>query len=1098
MRSVKPAYLLILLALSMLSCSEKPRFELLTSEQTGVSFINRVEESDTLHLINFEYIYNGAGIGIADLNNDGWQDIVFTANQVSPRIYLNRGDWTFSEITHAFEDIDNGQWYSGVTFSDINMDGRMDVYLTSTAYADQEKRKNRFYVQQEPRENGELFFRDMAGSYGIADSSFTVHASFLDYDLDGDLDLYLLNNFANDRMSASYRAKINDGTAVSNDDLYRNNGDGTFSNVSLEAGIVYEGFGLGLAVGDVNKDGFPDLYVSDDYVANDLFYINQGNGTFKNEIARYFSYQSRSSMGNDMADINNDGYPDVYTLDMLPMRYHKKKQTLNGFPYIYYLNDATYGYEHQYIRNMLHLHNGMVRNELIPFSEVGQIMGVFHSEWSWSPLFADYDNDGDKDLLIANGYPTDMTDKDWTKYKVRVYGNMGDARHVISRIPAVKVPNVAFENTGELRFENQSEAWFEPAPSYSYGAAFADLDNDGDLDYVVNNLNDEAFLYMNRTTDNRRIRSNYLQIELRGDVRNPQAIGAKIELWSGGTYQFQEHFLSRGYVSSMDPVVHFGLGKASDVDSVKVTWPGSNNITVLNGIEANQRLLVDANAGEQRRQTAPLSQAEVLPFTPLPGWLPYQHQQTDIIDYYFAQTLLPHKFSQIGPRMQLGDLNGDGQEDLLIGSTNLLPTTVQLWDGERFKSADLPGLSGPREFSEADLAIFDVDGDGDHDVAAIAGGYALAENRYIHYLYFNNQDTFTRQPLPVPHFSASVIRPCDYDHDGDQDLFIGARIRVGAFPTAPDSWILVNESGRFRPDLSFSIPLGMVTDALWSDVDGDGWEDLMVAREWNSLVLLKNMQGEELSKDERPELESLHGIWYSLVAGDFDQDGHTDYLAGNLGENHRWLVNREYPLRIYALDVDLNGTLDPIATGYWENELGEMEEYPIHYLDELANQSPTLANQFKDYTSFSHTPFKQILDEETLSRVEDQMMVNTTSSLILWNRGDRFEPEKLPRAVQVSPIKKMLVLDYNHDPYPDVLLAGNDHTYDIATGYFDASKGFLLASDRGEPLKKTLPPSKTGLILHGMVESLLYLDHTPPYLIAGMNRDSIRTYRINW
>jgi len=1098
MRSFKHTYLLFLLALSIFSCSRKPRFELLSSDQTGVGFVNLVEESDTLHLINFEYIYNGAGVGIADLNNDGWKDLVLTGNQVSPGVYLNRGDWTFEDITYAFEDIDNGQWYSGVTFADINVDGRMDVYLTCTAYADQERRKNRFFVQQEPMENGELLFRDMADTYGIADSSFSVHASFFDYDLDGDLDLYLLNNFANDRMSASYRAKINDGTALSNDDLYRNNGDGTFDNVTIEAGIVYEGFGLGVAVGDVNKDGYPDLYISNDYVANDLFYLNQGDGTFRNEIANYFSYQSRSSMGNDMADINNDGYLDVYTLDMLPMRYHKKKQTLNGFPYIYYLNDATYGYEHQYIRNMMHLHNGMAHGELIPFSEVGQIMGIFHSEWSWSPLFADYDNDGDRDLLIANGYPTDMTDKDWTKYKVRVYGNMADAHHVISRIPAVKVPNVAFENRGELRFENQSEEWFEPVPSYSYGAAFADLDNDGDLDYVVNNLNDEAFLYQNRTRDQGRQKNNYLQIELRGEGHNAMAIGAKVEIWSGGDYQYQENFLSRGYISSMDQVVHFGVGQQMEVDSLKVTWPASGRITVITGIEANQRLVIEETGEERQIHKTSIPGDGELPFSPVPGWVPYHHQQNDIVDYYFAQTLLPHKFSQIGPRMELGDLNGDGMEDLLIGSTNLLPTSVFYWNGAGFENGNAEGLSGFKEFSEAGLAIIDADGDGDHDVVAIAGGYALAEERYIHYLYLNDRGTFSALPLPIPAFSASVIRPCDYDHDGDQDLFIGARIRVGAFPTAPDSWMLINEGGRFSADRSFRIPLGMVTDALWADADGDGWEDLMVAREWNSLLLLKNLEGKKLEQEKRAELESKHGIWYSLVSGDFNQDGLTDFLAGNLGNNHRWTVSDQYPLRIYALDLDLNGTLDPISTAYWENEQGEMTEYPVHYLDELANQSPTLGNQFKDYASFSYVPFSQILDEEMLSRVEYKLMVNTTSSHILWNRGERFEWEKLPGSIQVSPIKKMVVLDYNQDSYPDVLLAGNDHSYDIATGYFDASKGHLLVSSGETPLRKVLPPSETGLVLHGMVESLLYLDQTPPILIAGMNRDSVVAYRINW
>jgi len=428
-------YFLLILIVITVSCSQKPRFELLDSDHTGVKFVNRVIETDSLHVMNFEYIYNGAGVGIVDLNNDDRQDIIFTGNQVAPKVYLNEGDFEFSDISSSFEGLDNGQWYSGVTFIDINNDGWTDIYLTCTAYEEPERNLNRFYINQGLQDDGQLLFKDMAETYGIADNSFSVHAAFFDYDRDGDLDLYLMNNFVNDRLSASYRAKINDGSAESNDDLYRNNGDGTFSNVTIESGIIYEGFGLGLALGDVNKDGYPDIYVSNDYVSNDLLYINQGDGTFKNEIDTYMSYQTKSSMGNDMADINNDGNPDMLTLDMMPEYYYKKNQTINGFGYIYYINDAKYGYEHQYLRNMLHLHNGFLNGEMIPYSEVGQKMGIYQTEWCWSPLFADYDNDGDKDLLVANGYPIDMTDKDWTKYKVQVFGSLASARHVIDKAP---------------------------------------------------------------------------------------------------------------------------------------------------------------------------------------------------------------------------------------------------------------------------------------------------------------------------------------------------------------------------------------------------------------------------------------------------------------------------------------------------------------------------------------------------------------------------------------------------------------------------------------------------------------------------------------
>lgn len=1087
--------LLIALSFIAFSCTEKPRFELLDPAKTGITFNNEVVETDSVHVLNFEYIYNGAGVGIVDLNNDDLQDIIFTANQVSPRIYLNKGKFRFTDITSSFEGIDNGQWYSGITFTDINNDGWKDIYLTCTAHPEAEKRKNRFYINQGIRENGELQFIDKAEEYGLDDDSYSVHAAFLDYDNDGDMDLYLLNNFVTERLSASYRAKINDGSAVSNDDFYRNNGDGTFSNVTLEAGIVYEGFGLGLALGDVNKDGFPDLYVSNDYISNDVLYINQHDGTFRNEIASKMSYQTKSSMGNDMADINNDGYPDMFTLDMLPEYYHKKKKTINGFGYIYYINDERYGYEHQYLRNMMHLHNGMLNGEMVPYSEVGQMMGIFHSEWSWSPLFADFDNDGDKDLIIANGYPRDMTDKDWTRYKAEVFGHVADHKHVIERCPPSKMYNYAFENMEKYRFRNNAPEWFDPVESYSYGAAFADLDNDGDLDYVTNNLNDIAFLYKNTSVERNKKRSNYLRVKLNGKINNAMAFGAKIEIWSEGTYQFHENFLSRGYISSVDPVTHFGLAGNSVVDSLKITWPTTGKVTLLTDLKVNQEVEIDEASATP--PGAPPAVPKRL-FTQEKQLLSYLHQQTDYIDFFYGQNILPHKFSQIGPCIRKGDLNSDGLEDLIVGATNLLPTRVFIRQDEGFVETELEGLTRNKSFSESDFAIFDADLDGDNDVVALAGGYEnTMEKEYIHYLYTNNNGIYSRSRLPVAPFSASVIRPFDIDHDGDLDLFIGARIKYNMFPFASDSWILFNENGSFSSEGASAMELGMVTDAVWSDYDGDGWEDLVISREWNAPAILKNMEGERLVKKELPEIEEMHGIWYSVTAADFDNDGDDDYLLGNLGENHRFNVSREYPLRIYAFDLDKNGTIDPISTGYWRDKYNKMKEYPVNYFDELVGQAPYFARKYSNYTSFSVATMDDILEEDMRNRIDRVFHVITTSTHLLWNDAGSFRWERVASEAQVSPITKTIVRDFNSDGIPDLLLAGNDHTYDISTGYYDANKGLLLLSDGGEPLCKIVTPAESGIVLHGMVESLLLLEGERPIIVAGMNRDSLLTYSVN-
>ena len=1088
---MKTIYFPLFLSLISLGCesSSSKKFELISPEYSGIYFNNEIIEKDSFNILQNEYMYNGGGVAIADLNNDGLEDLIFTGNKVSPAIYLNLGDLKFQDITNQFEGGFKGHWISGVAVADINADGWTDLYFSVTMSKNPEERKNQLWINAGILKDNLPSFTEQAQKYGIDHSGHSMQSSFLDYDLDGDLDLYVLNNTVSEKVPTNYRPKVVDGSSDNQDKLFRNNGDNTFTDVSNEAGIQIEGYGLGIGVTDFNRDGYPDIYISNDYIANDILYINQKNGTFKNESPDVLSYQSKFSMGNDVGDLNQDGWPDILTLDMLPEDYSRKKQTINGNSYVFYINDEKFGYQHQYVRNMLHLNNGTIDGQLIPFSEQGQFSGIDESEWSWSALMADIDNDMDKDLFFSNGFPRDLTDKDFTNYKANMYGFLAGDQEMLEIIPVVKVPNYLMENTGNLNFVNRALEWGMENPVFSNGAAWADLDNDGDLEYITNNINETAYLYKNNFREQNPL--NYLQIRLIGAISNTMAIGTKIQIITSNGHQWHDQYLSRGYLSSVSPTIHFGLANQETVDTIKLFWPDGNTFSYVTNVKANQILTID----QSQLEKYPIPQKYSSPywFEKQPNAIEWRHTQEDFIDFYLPQRTMLRKISSTGPAMALGDLNGDGTREVYIGGSPHQSSAVFSINNGKFIPLEIQGLTQIKSAHETSIEIADVDNDGDLDVLAVGGAYSPYESTiYGHFLFKNQGLFFEKIELPVGVFSASVIRASDFDKDGDIDFFIGARVSDNAYPLAPPSVLLINDGkGNFTPLEDNALDLGMVTDAVWSDINGDGYEDLVVARDWNTLALVKNLKGQSLKIEN---LGVYSGNWSMINAVDLNQDGKMDIIAGNLGNNHRFPVSEKYPMTLYAPDIDKNGIMDLLPAAYYRDSTGKMTEYPVHYLDELATQSPFFRKLFTSYTQYSKFSMKDILNKGNTENMVTRQ-INNTSSYILWNRGTSFDWEKLPDVAQNAPLKTALIQDFNQDGFFDILLAGNDFSFDVSTGYMAANKGILLKGLGNEKFE-WVPYHQSGWATEGVVQQLLFIPSTPAFILAGINRNEIKTFTI--
>jgi len=1102
---------LILFAVALfllVRCKNEPEtlFRLLDPEDTGIQFANRVEETDSFNILSYEYIYNGGGVGVADFNNDGLQDIFFTGNQVPNTLYLNEGDFKFKDITkNALVNVP-GRWNAGVAVVDINNDGWMDIYVCATTNPDPAERKNMLFVNQGLNASGEPSFKEMAAEYGIDFNGHSVMAAFFDYDRDGDLDLYILVNQKLDKVPTNYRTKIIDGLAANNDRLFRNNGNGSFTDVTIEAGIIFEGFGLGMAIADVNLDGWPDVYVSNDYLSNDLLYINSRNGTFTNGSPEFIGHQSQFSMGNDAADINNDAMPDIITLDMLPETNARKKTTIGNKSYQTYINNEKFGYEYQYVRNMLQLNNGLDRG--IKFSEIGQLAGIHQTEWSWSPLFADFDNDGHKDLLVTNGFPKDITDKDFANYRADV-GSVASNRHLIDSIPVIKIPNYAYRNNGDLTFSDVTKKWGMEIPSFSNGAAFADFDNDGDLDYVVNNINDKAFLYENTLYHDSHKRKptdqNFVRLKLIGSKNNRQGLGSKVTLYyDSGKIQYYEQTVYRGFLSSVEQIPHFGLGKASSVDSIVVQWP-DGYIQRMEDVEVNRTLTADYEASEKRlsHPAGDLKENKSLYFSRADAEMNilFRHEEDDKIDFNLQRTL-PHKFTQSGPGLSVGDVNGDGLEDLIIGgSTGYSPSVYTQKPDGKFMSAKKPSRDENKKEEDQGLLLFDADGDGDSDLYVVSGSIESQQKEtYQDRLYLNNgKGDFSLSAGSVPETmsSGSCVRAADYDGDGDLDLFVGGRVVPGSYPTPAKSYILRNENGKFvdttNDVCAELLDLGMVTDALWTDFNQDSKMDLVVVGEFMPITFFAN-EGGRLVRLDNSGISQFTGWWNSIVGGDFDKDGDVDYIAGNLGLNNNYQVKADLPLKVYAKDFDGNGSIDPILACYMRESMdSEVRKlYPMHFWDELNSQSPKFRNKYSRYRQYSKATIDELLTPEE-QKGAMILEANHMASSYIENLGEgKFLLKSLPTAAQVAPVNGLVVTDVNDDNNLDILLVGNDYGNEVFAGRYDAFTGLVLLGD-GKGSFTVLPSSESGFYVAGDAKGLvkLNLGSGEEIFVVSQNRDSL-------
>jgi len=1095
--------LIFLLGLVMFSCEKKISKEVLQKTNTnvtlfteinalesGVNFINEIPESSAMNSMVYEYFYNGGGVAVGDIDNDGLTDIYFTSNLKDNKLYLNKGNFKFEDITNTANVKGSFGWTTGVSMVDINTDGWLDIYVCKSGKGKAENRQNELYIN-----NKDGTFTESATQYGLNFPGYSTQASFFDFDKDGDLDMFLLNHNVtpiNTNTPENFKKREDEFVG---DKLYRND-DGKFIDISKKAGIIGNplGFGLGVSVGDLNQDGWPDIYVANDYVEHDYLYYNNGDGTFTEGLKSSIKHIPNFSMGTDIADFNNDGLQDIMSLDMVAEDNYSIKTSMSG------MNPETFnyavdnGFHYQYMFNALQMNNGNQN-----FSEVAQLSGVSNTDWSWSPLFADFDNDGFKDLFITNGLKRDFRNNDFKILKLKRLEQAQKSKEkmapvieeLVKQTPQRKTPNYLFKNNGNLTFSKTSIDWGISKPTFSNGAAYADLDNDGDLDLVVNNIDDPATLLKNNSS------KNYLQFQFKGDTKNPFGIGAYVEIKTKNGKQIIENYPTRGYQSSVEPILHFGLNNLESVESITVIWP-DNKIQTFKKIKTNQRLTVNYSDAQLANQHNRKQNNTLFTDVTQSSNIIHKHIENDYNDF-IKESLLPHKMSQFGPALTVGDINNDGLDDFYAGGSKDFSASLYIQNKDAtFSASNVNTWLSDKKYEDVDAQFFDADNDGDLDLYVVSGGneWKANDKMYQDRLYLNSDGIFRKSQSKLPKITASgsCVRPFDFDNDGDLDLFIGSRLKAQTYPFSGTSYLLENNNGKFKnisiQKASKLSEIGMVTDALWTDFDSDNQTDLIVVGEWMEISFFKNENG-NLERQENI-LPNSNGWWNSINGADFDIDGDIDYIVGNLGLNYKYRATLSEPFEVFSTDFDDNGTND-IVLGYYNNQ----NLYPLRGRECSSSQMPFIKEKFPTYNAFGSASLIDVYGKEKLESALHLKAYNF-ASVYLENLGNgKFKTVHLPNQAQLSSINDILIIDYDNDGLRDILIAGNMYQSEVETTRNDASYGLLLKNN-GKNNFEAKSAKESGINFTGMVKSMHIIRRNDnEKILINRNNENAVVYKLN-